>query len=89
MIEVELLSSEQAPDVFGIIDSDSDLNLTLEEVTLHLAASAAKRGANPGVGGEPSIEALVGEIFKSEDEDGDGLISHREFSGPKRSRDEL
>ena len=36
MIEVELLSSEQAPDVFGMIDADADLNLTREEVRLHL-----------------------------------------------------
>jgi len=89
VIELELISSEEAPDVFGMIDTDSDLNLTREEVRVHLEAAATKRGANPGVGGEPSIEALVGEIFKAEDEDKNGLISHQEFSGPKRTRDEL
>jgi len=89
VIEVELIKSEPAPDVFGIIDVDADLHLTREEVQVHLTAAAERRNASPGVGGEPTIQGLVEEIFKMEDADKDGLISHAEFSGPKKSRDEL
>jgi len=89
VIEVELISSEAAPDVFGMIDVDANFELTRQEVHNHLTESAKRRNANPGVDGEPSIEGLVEEIFKTEDSDNDGVISHSEFSGPKRSRDEL
>ena len=86
---MELIESEPAPDVFGIIDVDADLQLTRQEVHNHLTEAAKRRNANPGVDGEPSIEGLVQEIFKTEDTDSDGVISHAEFSGPKKSRDEL
>jgi len=89
VIEVELIETEAAPDVFGMIDVDGDWHLTRQEVHAHLEAAAKRRDANPGVNGEPSIEGLVEEIFKAEDADKDGLISHSEFSGPKRARDEL
>jgi len=89
VIEVELIETEAAPDVFGMIDVDGDWHLTRQEVHVHLEAAAKRRDANPGVNGEPSIEGLVEEIFKAEDGDKDGLISHSEFSGPKRARDEL
>lgn len=89
VIEVELLESEAAPDVFSMIDVDADFQLTRQEVHDHLSAAAARRNSKPGVDGEPSIEGLVGEIFKAEDTDEDGVISHAEFSGPKTSRDEL
>jgi len=89
VIEVELIETEAAPDVFGMIDVDGDWHLTRQEVHAHLEAAAKRRDANPGVNGEPSIEGLVEEIFKAEDGDKDGLISHSEFSGPKRARDEL
>ena len=86
---MELLESEAAPDVFGMIDVDADFQLTRQEVHNHLSAAAARRNSQPGVDGEPSIEGLVEEIFKAEDMDNDGVISHREFSGPKTNRDEL
>ena len=86
---MELIETEAAPDVFGMIDVDGDWHLTRQEVHTHLEAAAKRREANPGVNGEPSIEGLVEEIFKAEDADKDGLISHSEFSGPKRTRDEL
>jgi len=87
VIEVELVSADPAPNVFGLIDRDLDRMLTKEEVHVYLTEAASKRGANPGVDGEPSIELLVEEIFKAEDGDKDGWISHEEFSGPKH--DEL
>lgn len=87
VIEVELIEAEPAPDVFGLIDQDADKILTREEVQVYLTAAAQRRQANPGVGGEPTVEALVEEIFKTEDADEDGVISHAEFSGPKH--DEL
>ena len=86
---MELLESEEGPDVFGMIDVDGDWDLTRQEVHTHLDAAAKRRGSNPGVAGEPSIETLVDEIFKTEDANNDGVISHAEFSGPKRPRDEL
>ncbi|XP_018495682.1 uncharacterized protein LOC100907240 isoform X2 [Galendromus occidentalis] len=89
VFEVELLKIEEGPktvNIFKEIDSNSDQQLSKDEVSTYLkqqlpAAQAA------GMADLPETEKMVADIFDHEDTDHNGFISHAEFSGPKH--DEL
>jgi len=91
--DVELLSIDEAPasvNVFKEIDSDSDNQLSREEVSLYLKNQMVKvedEGNEEMKQMLTDHDKLVEEIFQHEDGDKNGFISHEEFSGPKH--DEL
>nr|UTK45788.1 FK506-binding protein 2-like protein [Crepidula fornicata] len=87
--EVELVKIEDGmspQNIFKQIDVDSDDLLSKEEVSNFMKEQASKAGPDSGIT-EEQQGTLIDEIFKHEDKDEDGYISHEEFSGPKH--DEL
>lgn len=89
LFEVELLGIEDGPtpvNVFSEIDSNSDNQLTREEVSDYLKKQM--QAAQPNEFADyPEQDKLVEDIFQHEDRDKNGFISREEFSGPKH--DEL
>ncbi|KAL7304233.1 hypothetical protein TKK_0003427 [Trichogramma kaykai] len=94
--EVELINISDSPpnaNVFKEIDSDSDNQLSREEVSEYLRkqmVEAEQTGAGESEEMKKMLadhDKLVEEIFQHEDKDKNGFISHDEFSGPKH--DEL
>ncbi|EDO44761.1 predicted protein [Nematostella vectensis] len=78
---VELLDikdGEPKPNTFNEVDSNGDNRLSFDEVARYLR----KEGIPDGEGDE-SHQVIINEIFKEEDEDKDGYISHKEFQGIK------
>lgn len=77
--DVELLeildSPPEAPDIFGEIDADGNYEITKEELDLWFKTVR-------------EMDATPEGIFEQEDANGDGVISHEEFSGPKRPKEE-
>lgn len=70
-VEVVGMSSEgpAEPNLFAQLDTDNDGRLTKEEVLAFFI--------------EQGQEGLPTGLWEGEDKDGDGFISHEEFSGPK------
>lgn len=48
-----------------------------------------KKQNYPNGTGDKSHSSLIREIFLEEDKDNDGVISHKEFSGPKKYVEDL
>lgn len=97
VFETELLKIESAPpvvNVFKEIDSDSDSQLSRDEVSVYLKKQMESMKTEGTEGQDDELkkamedhDKLVEEIFQHEDQDKNGFISHEEFSGPKH--DEL
>ncbi|EFX74650.1 hypothetical protein DAPPUDRAFT_231271 [Daphnia pulex] len=96
LFDVELMGINQAPppqNVFKQIDSDSDNQLSKEEVADYIkkhippTEKAEEVPAEEGAPQQQDPLKITEEIFQHEDHDRDGYISFEEFSGPKH--DEL
>ncbi|XP_046658124.1 FK506-binding protein 2-like isoform X2 [Daphnia pulicaria] len=93
LFDVELMGINQAPppqNVFKQIDSDSDNQLSKEEVRAHFDRQINKLKVDGAFITDKIDEdhaRLVEQIFEAEDKNNDGFISHDEFSGQKH--DEL
>ena len=83
--DVELLAIKNSPganpevDVFGRIDTDGNKELSRDEVSNYLK----EHGNMPADEDESKQDLMIAEIFQEEDKDKDGVISLKEFSGPK------
>ena len=66
---------QSTPNVFKMIDKDSNNELSIGEVKEYL-----KEQQNYD---ESNHETILTEIFEHEDKDKDGVVSFEEFSGPK------
>lgn len=85
LFEVELLNienGEKIPNVFRLIDVNGDHLLSKDEVKTYIDTEAVRHGMQ-----KDTNNIMLSDIFKQEDKNHDGFISHDEFSGPKH--DEL
>ncbi|XP_064598050.1 uncharacterized protein LOC135464554 [Liolophura sinensis] len=91
IFDVELLSIGDGPkpqNVFKEIDADNDKKLSKDEIRGYLKKQTEEHGDEiEDMPDAEQSEHMIEEIFKHEDKDKDGFISHEEFSGPKH--DEL
>lgn len=95
--ETELIKIEKAPpvvNVFKEIDSNTDAQLSREEVSEYLKKQMESMKTEGATEENEEVrkaledhDKLVEEIFQHEDQDKNGFITHEEFSGPKH--DEL
>ncbi|XP_053206732.1 FK506-binding protein 2-like [Panonychus citri] len=89
LFEVECVSIEDGPppvNVFKEIDSNSDNQLSREEISEYLTKQLPNV-PDSTLKDLPDHDNLIEEIFQNEDKDRNGYISHKEFTGPKH--DEL
>lgn len=87
IFEVECVSVDDGPapvNIFKEIDSDSDNQLSREELSNYLKKQVPEGARSSDI---PDQDKLIEDIFTHEDRDKNGYISHDEFSGPKH--DEL
>ncbi|XP_061164132.1 peptidyl-prolyl cis-trans isomerase FKBP2-like [Saccostrea echinata] len=85
VFEVELIQihdGPKPPNVFKLIDIDNDNHLTKDEMSMYLARQAHAQGIPVDLAAKQQ-EKVLDNLFKFEDKNGDGRISHEEFSGPK------
>lgn len=85
LFEIELIKiedGEKIPNVFRLIDINGDQMLTRDEVKSYIDSEALRHGMK-----KDTENVMLNEIFKQEDKNYDGVITHDEFSGPKH--DEL
>lgn len=85
VFEVELIQvhdGPKPPNVFKMIDIDNDDHLTKDEMSMYLARQAHAQGIPVDLAAKQQ-EKVLDNLFKFEDKNGDGKISHEEFSGPK------
>lgn len=71
-------------DLFTSLDRDGDKTLSRDEISEYVKYQSRiyrKKDATPPSHDEH--EKLVDEIMQKEDKNGDGVIQHNEFSGPK------
>lgn len=80
LLEIKKSSSSPEVDVFSRIDTDGNKELSRDEVAKYL-----KEHGNMPDGEEDASkqDIMIAEIFQEEDKDKDGVISLKEFSGPK------
>ena len=76
--EEETTQGKAAPNVFKMIDKDSNNELSIGEVKQYLKEQEGFPNDD-----ESNHETILSEIFEHEDKDKDGVISFQEFSGPK------
>ncbi|XP_069107473.1 FK506-binding protein 2-like [Argopecten irradians] len=89
VFDIELLQvhdGPKPPNVFKMIDIDSDNMLTRDELAMYLARQSQMQGVPMDLANVQNLKVL-NNIFTVEDKDKDGRISHDEFTGPKH--DEL
>ncbi|XP_060073154.1 peptidyl-prolyl cis-trans isomerase FKBP7-like [Ylistrum balloti] len=89
VFDVELIQvhdGPKPPNVFKMIDIDSDNLLTRDELAMYLARQSQMQGVPMDLANVQNLKVL-NNIFSVEDKDRDGRISHDEFTGPKH--DEL
>eukprot|EP00794_Sanderia_malayensis_P011916 gene11916-13150_t len=96
VFEVDLLDLRRATpnyapmDLFTSLDKDGDKKLSREEVSAYVKyQSKVYKHPNAPKQTREDHERMVDQIFEREDKDGDGHISHSEFSGPKMPHTEL
>ncbi|KAK3753411.1 hypothetical protein QZH41_002535 [Actinostola sp. cb2023] len=73
--------------MFSYMDKNGDDKLTREEISNYMRIQAEARFAPVhDERWQKEHEQMVDSVFEQEDLDGDGIISHEEFSGPKISK---
>ncbi|KAK3082821.1 hypothetical protein FSP39_006323 [Pinctada imbricata] len=90
LFEVELLDIQDGPkpeNIFKKIDKDSDNQLSRDEISEHLVELSRQQYGFPIDNKSQEHISVVDGIFRWEDGNKDGFITHEEFSGPKH--DEL
>ncbi|XP_033728596.1 FK506-binding protein 2-like [Pecten maximus] len=79
---VQVHDGPKPPNVFKMIDIDSDNLLTRDELAMYLARQSQMQGVPMDLANVQNLRVLDN-IFTVEDKDKDGRISHDEFTGPK------
>lgn len=81
LYKFKLLAIRNSPppiNMFKEMDSDGNNGIEKEEMLSYL-----KKEGLGGLDDEQKIEDVIDTIFEGQDKDGDSLISHAEFGGPK------
>ncbi|KAJ8320760.1 hypothetical protein KUTeg_002347 [Tegillarca granosa] len=83
---VQVVDGPKVPNVFKMIDINSDSHLSIDEMAMYLTRQAMGNGIPVDLAAKQN-QKILQDLFKYEDKDKDGKISFDEFSGPKH--DEL
>ena len=91
MLDMRRATPNYAPmDLFTSLDKDGDKLLSREEISHYVKyQSKMYRNKNAPKPSPEEHEKLVDDIMAKEDKNGDGVIQHSEFSGPKVPHGEL
>ena len=78
MVSFESLPAENPVNTFKLMDMNGDNSLTHDEIKAYLIKAGYQDEA-----GDHGIKQMMRDIFREEDRDSNGYITHQEFSGPK------
>merc|ERR1712034_21597 len=85
LLDLRKATPNYAPiDLFTSLDRDRDNHLNRDEISTYIRYQSKNyRNKNAPLPNAEEHERMVDDIMHKEDMNGDGLISHNEFSGPK------